>query len=744
MAHRPGSARSGDGAIALAPAPSFDLLESKLHVPVARPGIVARDGLVDRLEAATVPVIAVVAPPGYGKTTLLAQFAARKGTRAAWVSADSGDDDPFVLLSYIVEAVARVAGPRSRVDGPPRLASVIAAMQDPMTLIIDHFESVTNWESWDVVAALALGLPPGSQLAIGSRDALPLPTALLRAQGGLLEVGIAELAMKGEEAAALLSRAGVEPAESELGDLVAHTEGWPTGLYLAALAARAGGSPADAVRFTGDDRFMGDYLRSELLERVSSEQVAFLTRSAILERMCGPLCDAVVGTNGSGLVLEQLERRNLLVVPLDRRREWYRFHTMFRELLMSELRRREPDVVGDLHRRAAVWFESNGRPEVAIDHAQAAGDDDRVADLVLKLANPVWASGRSDTVLRWMEWFEANKVLERHPAIAVHGALIYALSGRPATTERWAAAADRGDRRLTLADGNTLEATLAYLRALLCRDGVAEMRRDAELAEAGLGEASPYRATMLHAKGLSRLLEGDAQGADAEFALAVETASLSKSTPAVPLLLAERGIAAIAGDDWVSAEAYTREMLAMTEGGRFDDYWSSALVFAFAARVLAQRGEATEAKVHVARAARLRPLLTYALPVVSVQALLEMARAYLSLGDRGGARAVLRQADDIFRQRPALGVLPTIADELRSRVDAIHDQALGASSLTAAELRLLPLLRTHLTFREIAERLYVSRHTVKTQAISIYRKFGVSSRSEAIDRVNELGLLDQR
>ena len=381
------------------------------------------------------PVIAVVAPPGYGKTTLLAQFAARKGTRAAWVSADSGDDDPFVLLSYIVEAVARVAGPRSRVDGPPRLASAIAAMQDPMTLIIDHFESVTNWESWDVVATLALGLPPGSQLVIGSRDALPLPTALLRAQGGLFEVGVAELAMKGEEAAALLSRAGVEPAELELGDLVAHTEGWPTGLYLAALAARAGGSPAEAVRFTGDDRFMGDYLRSELLERVSSEQVAFLTRSAILESMCGPLCDAVVGTNGSGLVLEQLERRNLLVVPLDRRREWYRFHTMFRELLMSELRRREPEVVGDLHRRAAVWFESNGQPEIAVDHAQAAGDDDRVADLVLKLANPVWASGRSDTVLRWMEWFEANKVLERQPAIAVHGALMLRVVG-PARDHR--------------------------------------------------------------------------------------------------------------------------------------------------------------------------------------------------------------------------------------------------------------------------------------------------------------------
>jgi LuxR family maltose regulon positive regulatory protein len=742
-AHR-SLARSGNGRITLASAASFDLLETKLHAPGARPGIVTRDGLVDRLEAAQVPVIAVVAPPGYGKTTLLSQLATRRETSAAWVSADVGDDDPFVLLSYIVEAVARVAGPRSRTDGPPRLASAIAAMRRPMTLIIDNLESVTNWESWDVLAELALGLPPGSQLAIGSRDALPLPTGLLRAQGRLLEVGIADLAMEREDAAALLSRAGVEPTESELNELVAHTEGWPAGLYLAALAARAGGSSADAVTFTGDDRFMGDYLRSELLERASDEQVFFLTRSAILERMCGPLCDAVVGTNDSGRVLEELEDRNLLVVPLDRRREWYRFHTLFRELLLSELRRREPEMVGDLYRRAAAWFESNGRPEFAIDHAQTAGDAGEVARLVLQLANPVWASGRSDTVLRWMEWFEANKLLEHHPAIAVHGALMFALAGRPAATERWAAAADEGDSESTLADGNTLDGTRAYLRALLCPDGVAGMRRDAERAEAGLGAASPYRATMLHAKGLSYLLDGDVDRADVEFARALETALLANSTPAIALFLAERGIAAIARDDWASAETYTREMLSLTDGGRFDDYWSSALVFAFAARVFAERGEAASAQAHIGRAARLRPLLTYALPIVSVQALLEMARTYLALGDRGGARAVLRQADDIFRQRPALGLLPTIADELRRRVDTIEDQAMGASSLTTAELRLLPLLRTHLTFREIAERLYVSRHTVKTQAISIYRKFGVSSRSEAIDQVDRLGLLDRR
>ena len=238
--------------------------------------------------------------------------------------------------------------------------------------------------------------------------------------------------MNPTEAAALLARAGVELGEADVRELVARTEGWPAGLYLAALASTAGGSPAEVVTFTGDDRFMGDYLRSEFLDRVSTEEVSFLTRTAILDRMCGPLCDAVTGTTASSVVLEQLERRNLLVVPLDRRREWYRFHTLFRELLLSELRRREPESIAELHRRAAMWYEANGLPEVAIDHAQAAGDDDRVAGLVLQIANPVWASGRCDTVMGWMEWFESNNLLERHPAIAVHGALMFALTGRPA------------------------------------------------------------------------------------------------------------------------------------------------------------------------------------------------------------------------------------------------------------------------------------------------------------------------
>ena len=733
----------------------FDVAESKLRPPVARPGIVARADLVKRLIAvATSPVISVVAPPGYGKTTLLAQWAARRKSRVGWISADGRDNDPAVLLTAIAVALSHIeaidpdvfrslAAAGAAINGPRRLIGAMSTMRRPATVVLDHLEAVTNPASLDAVAALAVGLPAGSQMAIGSRGALPLPSARLRAQGGIVEIGIAELSMGTEEAGLLLSAAGVELSEADVDELVQRTEGWPVGLYLAALAMKSGDTPAEVrPAFAGNDRFMGDYLRSEFLARVSRSEVLFLTRTSILDRMCGPLCDAVVGGKRSATILERLESRNLLVVPLDHSREWYRYHQLFRELLASELQRREPANIPELHLSAAMWYEANGEPEAAIEHAQAAGDADRVARLMLQLANPVWASGRAHTVMRWMEWFEANGLVERFPAVAVHGALMYALAGQPAGTERWAATAERSSVAGTLEDGNTMEGTAAYLRALLCRDGVEAMRRDAQIAWTGLSPASPYRATMLHAEGLSYLLEGDLDGSDALFSRAADAAIRAGVLPFIPVVLAARGIVAIERDEWAEAERFAEQALATMQGGPFDEYWTSALVYAWMARVALHQGDSARGRQFVAMAARLRPLLNYALPVVSVQALLEMAQAYLALADPGGARAVLRQIDDILQQRPALGILPQRAAQLRSKVDTARADALGASSLTTAELRLLPLLPTHLSFREIGERLYVSRHTVKTQAISIYRKLGVSSRSETIDRMHELGLLE--
>ena len=732
-------------------------MEYKLHPPLASPGIVPRTTLVKRLLASeATPIVCVVAPAGYGKTTLLAQWAARRGGRVAWVSVDRRDNDPVVLLTYLAVALDRVepidqevfqalASPGVSVVATvvPRFASAISAMTEPVAVVLDHVELLESQECLDAVAELAMRLPKGSQLVLASRRTPPVPVALLRAQGQMVEVGVAELVMDEQEAGALLEGAGAGLAEAEVAELVGRTEGWPVGLYLAALAVKAGGQQHySGLGFTGNDRFMADYLRSELLAHLPPELMTFLTRTAVLERMSGPLCDAVLQLSGSGRVLESLEDSNLLVVPLDRHRQWYRYHHLFGELLLAELERREPELIPELHLRAAVWCEANGLAELATDHAQAAGDSDRVAGLVAGLIQPTYAAGRVDTARRWLAWFEDQKLVDQYPPVAVLGAWIQALVGRPAGAERWADAAERGSASGTLPDGSTMESYLAMLRGLLCRNGLAQMKADTQAAMAGLAPASPWRATMLLLEGVADLLDGRPDQADPILAQAVELATATGALPVASTALAERAIVAMGRQQWREATTLADQALAMLQTGRLNDYFMSPLIHTVAAHTTLHRGDVPRAKEHLVQAARRRPLLTYAIPPVAVQTLLELGRAYLILDDAVGARTVLRQARGILQLRPDLGVLPPQTDELHAKLDTIGGGVPGVSALTTAELRLLPLLATHLNFLEIGQRLYISKHTVKTQVISIYRKLGVSSRSQAVQRLEELGLLE--
>jgi LuxR family maltose regulon positive regulatory protein len=420
-------------------------------------------------------------------------------------------------------------------------------------------------------------------------------------------------------------------------------------------------------------------------------------------------------------------------------------------LLLTELERREPDLVPELHRRAASWHEANGLPEAAIDHAQAAGDADRVARLVATLGQLTYAAGRAGTVLGWLRWFEDRGLVDRYPPVAVLGTWIHALVGRPAAAERWADAAEwetagpgAAPDAQTPPDGSSMESHLAMARALLCRQGLDRMLADARTALAGLSPASRWRGTALLVEGVAELLQdppGQALRADAVLADAVEVGIPDGALPAAATALAERSLLAIERHDWARAGALAAHALEIMEAGQLDDYIMSPLVHTVVARLDLHGGDLARARDRLARAARLRPLLTYAVPWGAVQTLLEMGRAYLLLDDTAGARAVLSQARDILRLRPDLGVLPARVEELWARLDTARQVGKGASSLSTAELRLLPLLATHLSFPEIGQRLYVSRNTVKTQAVSIYRKLGTSSRSEAVQRLREIGLL---
>jgi LuxR family maltose regulon positive regulatory protein len=436
-----------------------------------------------------------------------------------------------------------------------------------------------------------------------------------------------------------------------------------------------------------------------------------------------------------------LEGAGPLGVPLDRHREWYQYHHLFRDLLGAELGRHEPELVQQLQARAAAWCELNGLPELAIDHAQAAGDADRVARLVESLAFPAYASGRAQTARRWFVWFEQRGLVERYPLITMQGAFLQVLAGQPEDVERWAAAAERGLAATTLARSSTMEPWMALLRALLCRDGVDQMRADAEAAVAGLAPGSPWRATALLLDGVANVLAGRADRADPILAHAVEVATHIGALPAASAGLAHRALVAIDRHDWMEAETLTERALAIASAGQLNEYDMSPLIHAVAARTALHHGDIPRAHEHLARAARLRPLLTSAMPHRAVQTLLELTRAHLALTDVAGARILLREVRLILQQRPRLGILPAQADQLQSKLDTLRETTTSAATLTIAELRLLPLLSTHLTFREISEQLYLSRHTVKSHAMSIYRKLGVSSRSQAIQLVQQTGLL---
>jgi LuxR family maltose regulon positive regulatory protein len=697
-------------------------------------------------------VVALVAPPGYGKTTVLGQWASCQGRPVSWVSLDKSDNDPSLLLIEAAASLSRAAlidpnvvtSLSVRADSVfavlSRLAPALSTMTDSVALVFDHLESVDNPESLDVIGEVAARLPLGSQLAVASRAGLPVPAALLRVRRDIAEIGIDELAMDGQEAQLLFASAGVQISDDDVARLVQQTEGWPAGLYLAALASRAVGGVSGGFAFRGDDRLMGDYLRAEVLSHLAPETVEFLTRTAVLDQLSGPLCDAVLDSQGSHAILETLESSNVLLVPLDRYREWYRYHHLFRDLLVAELRRNEPHVVSELHARAARWFEANHMLDAAITHSQAAHDADNVARLVTIAAQPAYATGRAATVRTWFEWFQREGLIERYANVAVLGSVSEALAGQPASAERWHAAAEMGAFDGALPDGSTLEGWRAFNSAVLCRSGVIQMGSDARSAQQTLAPGSPFRAAAFLFEGLSHLLVGEPDIADPIFVHTYDVAMYLGAAPVAAVAAAERALIALEIGAWEDARALSDQAVAIVRDGNLQEYLHAAIVHAVAARVAIHERDLVVAREHVERAAHLRPLLTYAVPVTA-QFLLELATAYLGVADPSGAKAVLRDARDIMRQRGNLGVLHERADGLRSALDDLRFSSVGVSSLSIAELRVLPYLPTHLTFAEIADRLHVSRNTVKSQALSVYRKLGAASRGEAVERARLARLL---
>jgi LuxR family transcriptional regulator, maltose regulon positive regulatory protein len=735
----------------------FDLVEVKLGPPLIRQGTVAKADVIARLSAASVPLATVTAPAGYGKTTMLARWAEVDPRPFAWVALDPRDDDAVVFLRHIAAAIHRIlplpgdalealAGPGGSLWATrlPRVGTALAAADTPVVLVLDDLHAVGNPACIDVVAELARYVPAGSLIVIASREEPALPLARWRAQGWLLEFGVADLRLDEEQAGLLLEHAGVELEPDELTELTARTEGWPAGLYLAALSHKAGAVDARSESvLSGDDRYISEYFRSELLSRLPTADAQFLTRTSVLERMRGGLCDAVLETTRSDHTLEELVRTNGFVVRLDVRGEWYRYHHLFGQLLRDELERSEPEIIPALNARAMAWCIANDLPEEAIAYGQAAGETSTVAGLIDTLALPAYYDGRRETVDRWLSWFAEND-LAHYPALAVYGAWFRALTGQPDEAARWLSIADGAASGIPLSDGSaTIEPWVATLRAHMMRNGPDQALADANLALGELAPGSPMIPVALGIRGVAHALLGANAHAAVDFAAAIETGLASGALEDVYIAEAQLALLAVRHGAWLEASQYAQSAQSRAGEAGLSEYSTSALPHAVSARIALHEGRPDDARAALARAHRLRPLLDHGIPWLTVTVGLELVRSHLALGEAAAARTVLTETKRVLQLRPNLGTLVEEAQELGDRVEASSGPAgAWAMSLTGAEMRLLPYLATHLTFPEIAERLFISRNTVKTEAVAIYRKLTASSRSEAIERAIEVGLLE--
>jgi LuxR family maltose regulon positive regulatory protein len=457
--------------------------------------------------------------------------------------------------------------------------------------------------------------------------------------------------------------------------------------------------------------------------------------------MSGPLCDALLEDEGSAHELEKIEGANLFLVPLDTRREWYRYHHLFRDLLQRELVEHEPELVPVLHGRAADWFEDHGDHEFALEHASAAGDLDRAARLLTSLVFPLYYSGRLTTLEGWLARFERAGLIERYPAIAVQGCRIHALRGRPEDAERWLEAATRGRFRGTLPDGTrTIAPWVLTARAWFCRDGAAQMLADAEMAGRGLADRSNWRPAALVAQGAAVLVLGDHDRADGLLAEAAAAAGEVGATETHVVALGERALIAGERGDHEAEDSLLHELHELVEAAAVEASLARSVDCAATARSMLRHGRWNEARAALNAGRELVSFLG-AVPWLDAQVRLQLARGFVTVRDADAAQELLDGALDLLARVPGLDALSAEAEELQCELDeAPEHEGVHLAGLTRAELRLLPLLATHLSFREIAEQLFVSRNTIKTQAISVYRKLGVSSRSEAVAEAQRLGL----
>jgi LuxR family maltose regulon positive regulatory protein len=715
--------------------PAEQLRPTRRHrAPRLRRGTVRRERLLRRLaQSDHVPVTLVVAPAGYGKTTLLVHWLQADSRPLTWLTIDAADDDPERLIASLALALGEPAD--------LTLAAVTYAVErreEPFVLALDDVHHLRSADALAVVDAIVDAVPPGSQVVLAGRCEPALPIGRLRAQGSLVELRTPDLVMTRREAAKMLSLAGLELPPADVQVLLDRTEGWAAGLYIAALSLRGRSDLHRAVEgFGGDDRLLADYLRDELLDGLDAERRRFLERTSVLEELSGPLCDAVLRRTASGVALRDMSRSNLFVVPLDQVDTSFRYHGLVAGMLRTELRRTDPACEAELHRRASCWYAGAGDADHAIEHAIAAADFARAGALLWATAGRV-LDGRAADERRWLDRCTPEQIASQ-PTLALTAAAQHLVAGERDLVEHWTAIAARtagGD------DASALEAGAQAMRAAVARAGIAAMRRDAVSSGERLPEDSPWRSLCCLLEGVAVHLQGDADAARRQLEEGARRGAIV--APVVQALcLAQLALLAIDDGDWERAHLLAARARSQVERVGLDAHPTCALVFAVSAFVRAHRDRVEDAQSDRRRATELLTQLVDYVPWYDGEVRLVLARTALRLGDVTGTRTLLAEAARELEPRDEIPVLRTWIDELWAQVEAFTvTELVGPSSLTTAELRVLALMPTHLSFREMGRRLHVSANTVKTHAHAVYRKLDVCSRSEAVVRARSTGLLD--
>ena len=523
---------------------AMPVLATKLFIPPPRPQAVHRPRLVERLEhglRSGRSLSLISAPAGFGKTSLLSEWVAESRRRDperrfAWLSLDGADNDPVRFLSYLAAALHR-ADPTAEATQPGVPASVdsaltalineIAFSPHHVVLVLDDFQLIEDAAISDAVAFLLDNRPATLHLVIATRSDPRLPLARMRATGELTELRAADLRFTDEEAAVFLrSGMGLDLSSEDVAALDRRTEGWIAGLQLAALSMRGNDDVSDFIAgFTGSHRFVIDYLVEEVLQRQPPDVRDFLLDTAILERLSGPLCDAVSQRTGGSAMLEMLERANLFVVPLDDRREWYRYHRLFADVLQARLRNEGPARTATLHRRASEWFEHDGAPEDAVRHALAASDFPRAGRLIEALIPSVRKSRQDATLLAWLAGLP-DETIGRRPVLGVFSAWSSLVSGDIMAAGSRLTAAERvlsattpdGTPTHDSEDGEELRrlpVTIALYRAAISQ-AMGDSRGTAEHAQRALDLTAPDdhlgRGAAAGLLGLASWAEGNLEG----------------------------------------------------------------------------------------------------------------------------------------------------------------------------------------------------------------------------------------